>query len=278
MVQLVTKGIILSGGKGTRLGEATRAVSKQLLPVYDKPMVYYPLSYLIDCGVQDVLLITSPEDMLQYERLLSTGKQFGINIDYAIQPEPKGLAQAYIIAERWLKGCARSVMALGDNIFYGEGWDTLARDSADRGVIDSCKGLIPAYAVNDPRAYGVVEIDKTYYSSYGDGYAVSIQEKPSEPRSKLAVPGLYWFDSEASAYAKEIVPSARGELEITALIQAYIERIGVVVREIKNSNFWFDAGTPDGLLDAANFVASAQRRIGRKIGCPFASAKARGLI
>jgi len=268
------KAIILSGGKGTRLGEATRAISKQLLPVYDKPMIYYPLSYLISCGCTDFLIITTPDDVAQYSRLLSTGKQFGVSVAYCVQPEPKGLAQAYLLAEEWLAG-EPSVMALGDNLFYGPGFDEVSR-FAENFFAKECatvRSYITGYSVGDPSAYGVVEVNRD------TGLAQRIEEKPSIPRSSLAVPGLYWFDGTAPIRVRERVrPSARGELEITSLIETYIEDSGVAVMQISNSNFWFDAGTPDGLLDAANFVASVQRRNKRPIGCPFQAARQRGLL
>jgi glucose-1-phosphate thymidylyltransferase len=250
-------GIILAGGKGTRLGDCTKAVSKQLLPVYDKPMIYYPLTFLLGAGISDILIISTPEDLPVYERLLGDGSQFGCRFTFLPQAEPKGLAQAYIIGKEWI-GDRETCMVLGDNLFYGWSFDWL------QGCIRNQQTgpCIVGYPVADPRAYGVVEFDPTYR-------ALSIEEKPQNPRSKYAVPGLYIFDENAVGFAEELKPSPRGELEITGVIQRYIEEDGIHVQVCETNNFWFDAGTPEGLLDAAMFVSATQRRNGIKIGCPY---------
>ena len=251
-------GIILAGGRGTRLGDCTKAVSKQLLPVYDKPMIYYPLSFLLQADITDILVISTPEDLPSYRRLLGDGSQFRCSFTYIEQAEPKGLAQAYILGKEWI-AYRPSVMVLGDNLFYGSGFDDLAHRLSS----GTMRPAIVGYPVSDPTAYGVVEVGV-------DGMATCIEEKPVNPRSKLAVPGLYVFDHRVIEYAENLVPSVRGELEITGVIGKYIENDGIVVNSLHRSNFWFDAGTPSGLLDAANFVAATQRRIGQPVGCPYA--------
>ncbi len=250
------KGIILAGGSGTRLHPLTRAVSKQLLPVYDKPMIYYPLSVLMLTGVREIALITTPHDQEQFKRLLGDGSQWGVSFTYIIQPSPDGLAQAYLLAEDFLDG-APSVMVLGDNIFYGDGLQDLLFSAAE----NISGGSVFGYRVADPERYGVVDFD-------AEGKAVSIEEKPKTPKSRYAVTGLYFLDTEAPARARQVQPSARGELEIVTLLDSYLQEGRLNVQRMGRGYAWLDTGTHDSLVEAAEFVRTIERRQGLKIGCP----------
>ncbi|HEX5967593.1 MAG TPA: glucose-1-phosphate thymidylyltransferase RfbA [Intrasporangium sp.] len=248
------KGIILAGGTGSRLHPITRGISKQLMPVYDKPMVYYPLSTLMMAGIRDVLVITTPQDRDQFERLLGDGRQWGMSLSYAAQDRPEGLAQAFIIGAGFV-GSESVALILGDNIFFGPGLGTRLADNA--GVTG---GHIFAYRVAEPTAYGVVEFDDS-------GRVLSIEEKPAQPKSSYAVPGLYFYDNDVLAIAKGLRPSARGELEITAVNEEYLGRGMLTVSVLPRGTAWFDTGTFDGLIEASQYVHVIEARQGQKIGC-----------
>ncbi len=260
-------GILLAGGAGTRLHPSTLATSKQLLPVYDKPMVYYPLSTLMLAGIRKVLLISTPVDIPGFKRLFGDGKAWGIDISYAEQPKPEGIAQAYLIAETYLAG-RPSALILGDNIFYGEGLSRRLQAVAGRGDPGAS---VFAYTVSDPERYGVIELD-------GSGKPTGLVEKPASPRSNLAVTGLYFYDGDASRRTRGLRPSARGELEITDLNRSYLDDGLLTVETLRRGNAWLDTGTQDSLLDASNFIAAVERRQGLKIGCPEEIAWRQGWI
>lgn len=260
------KGIVLAGGSGTRLYPITMGLSKQLLPVYDKPMIYYPLTVLMLAGIREIALITTPQDQAQFQRLLGDGSQWGLSFSYIAQPSPDGLAQAYLLAEEFLGGQA-SALVLGDNIFYGHGLSEQLESAArqERG------GTVFGYRVADPERYGVVEFDKA-------GRAVSIVEKPENPKSDFAVTGLYFLDGEASMRACAVQPSARGELEITSLLEMYLADGLLSVEMMGRGYAWLDTGTHASLLDAGNFVRTLEQRQGQQVGCPEEIAYDKGWI
>lgn len=259
------KGIILAGGSGTRLHPITKAISKQLMPIYDKPMIYYPLTTLMQAGIKEVLIITTPEDRSQFERLLGDGSQWGLTLSYEVQPSPDGLAQAFIIGEEFI-GNDKVALVLGDNIFHGH-----KLSESLKNCIDPEGGIVFAYQVSDPERYGVVEFDE-------NNIAKSIEEKPSKPKSNHAVVGLYFYDNDVVSIAKNVVPSDRGELEITSINEEYLKRGKLLVTTLDDGDVWLDTGTIDSLSDATDYVRVLQKRTGQIIGSPEEIAFKEGFI
>jgi glucose-1-phosphate thymidylyltransferase len=259
------KGIILAGGSGTRLYPITKGISKQLMPIYDKPMIYYPLSTLMMAGIKDILVITTPHDQDQFVRLLGDGSDWGINLQYAVQPKPEGLAQAFIIGEEFI-GTDKVAMVLGDNIFYGEGFGESLKNCADPDG-----GVVFAYQVSDPKRYGVVEFDK-------DMNAISVEEKPEKPQSNYALVGLYFFDNDVIKIAKGVKPSARGELEIPSVMDVYLKQGKLKVEIMNRGSAWLDTGTFESMNDASEYIRVIEKRTGLKIGCPEEIAYREGFI
>jgi glucose-1-phosphate thymidylyltransferase len=259
------KGIILAGGSGTRLYPITKGISKQLMPIYDKPMIYYPLGTLMQAGIQDILVITTPDDQSQFQRLLGDGSDLGINLQYAAQPKPEGLAQAFIIGEEFI-GDDKVALILGDNIFYGEAFGDSLKE-----CVDPDGGIVFAYEVSDPERYGVVEFDT-------ERKAVSIEEKPAQPKSNFAVVGLYFYDNAVVEIAKNIQPSDRGELEITTVNETYLKQGKLKVQTMDRGSAWLDTGTFESMTDAAEYIRVIEKRTGIKIGCIEEIAYRQGFI
>jgi glucose-1-phosphate thymidylyltransferase len=259
------KGIILAGGSGTRLWPITKGISKQIMPIYDKPMIYYPLTTLISANIKDILIITTPDDQSQFQRLLGDGSQWGINLQYAVQPSPDGLAQAFIIGEDYI-GNDKVALILGDNIFHGRRLSESLKKCANPDG-----GTVFAYEVSDPKSYGVVELDS-------NGKALSIEEKPAQPKSNYAVVGLYFYDNDVIQIAKTIKPSARGELEITAVNEEYLNRGKLSVTTLDEGDVWLDTGTINSMTDAADYIRVVQTRTGQIIGSPELAAFQEGFI
>ena len=259
------KGIILAGGSGTRLWPITKGISKQLMPIYDKPMIYYPLTTLMAAGIKDILIITTPQDQASFQNLLSNGSQWGVNLSYAVQPSPDGLAQAFIIGEEFI-GDDKVALVLGDNIFHGR-----RLSESLKKCTDPDGGIVFAYQVSDPERYGVVEFDN-------DNSAISIEEKPNQPKSNYAVIGLYFYDNDVVEIAKNVQPSERGELEITTINEEYLRRGKLKVTTLDEGDVWLDTGTIDSMTDAADYVKVLQKRTGQIIGSPESIAHEEGYI